>query len=461
MYNLTDTIAAVSSPTADHRAIIRITGPETLDAVGRVFTPAVADKKAVVRGSVTIEPDLKVDAVLYLFFEPHSYTGQTLAELHIDTNTSVVEAMMSSLLAAGLRMAGPGEFTARAYLNGKIDLSQAEAVNEIVTTSNKFQLAAAQKVLGGRLAQTTSHLRDSLMDVLSLMEAGLDFSGEDVEFLTHPQGLERLNAIKDSLEQILSGSISYEAVLDLPAVGIAGAPNAGKSSLLNKLLGTDRSIVSAEPKTTRDVLTAVTTFEHCRAVLFDCAGLLEHPQGVLDELAQQAAAEGLQNATVVVFCVDVSKDDWQEDIAVRKLVKAKALIPVATKIDLLGKEALRHGVDGLSKIFGADFLPTSAVTGDGIENLRKAIDHKIIEAMSGAAKTPASQSAVAITARHRQAVTEAIDNVIEAINQWNIGTDEIAAMMLRAAYHSLGNIEAEHVDEKILDRIFSRFCIGK
>ncbi len=460
MYDLNDTIAAVSSPTADHRAIIRITGPETLDVVEKVFSPSIG-KTVVVRGSVAISPDLKVDAVLYLFFEPHSYTGQTLAELHIDTNASVVEALMSNLLAAGLRMAGPGEFTARAYLNGKIDLSQAEAVNEIVTSSNKFQLAAAQKVLGGRLAQTTSHLRDALMDVLSLMEAGLDFSGEDVEFLTHPQGLERLNAIKDSLEQILSGSISYEAVLDLPAVGIAGAPNAGKSSLLNKLTGTDRSIVSAEPKTTRDVLTAVMTFEHCRAVLFDCAGLLERPQGVLDELAQQAAVEGLRNAAVVVFCVDVSKDNWQEDIAVGKLVKSKALIYAATKIDLLGKEALRHRMEGFSKIFDADFLPTSAVTGDGIEKLKKAIDHKIIEAMSGAAKTPAFQSAVAITARHRQAVTEALDNVTEAINQWNGDNDEIAAMMLRAAYHSLGNIEAEHVDEKILDRIFSRFCIGK
>jgi tRNA modification GTPase len=461
MYDLNDTIAAVSSPTADHRAIIRITGPETLDAVRRIFTPAVADKKAVVRGTVTIAPDLKFDAVLYLFFEPHSYTGQTLAELHIDANASVVEELMSNLLAAGLRMAGPGEFTARAYLNGKMDLSQAEAVNEIVTSSNKFQLAAAQKVLGGRLTQTSSRIRDSIMEVLSLMEAGLDFSGEDVEFLTHPQGLERLNAIKYSLERLLSGSISYEAVLDLPAVGIAGAPNAGKSSLLNKLTGTDRSIVSAEPKTTRDVLTSVTEFEHCRAVLFDCAGLLERPQNILDELAQQAAAEGLRNATVVVFCIDISKENWQEDISVRKLVKSKALLHAATKIDLLGEEALRHRIDGLSKIFDADFLPTSAVTGDGIENLRKVIDHKIIEVMSGAAKTPAFQSAVAITARHRQAVTEALDNVIEAKTEWNDDNDEIAAMMLRAAYQSLGSIEAEHVDEKILDRIFSRFCIGK
>ncbi|MHC4338430.1 MAG: GTPase, partial [Planctomycetota bacterium] len=242
-----------------------------------------------------------MDAMLYLFVAPHSYTGETLAEIHVHTNPSVTEALMGNLLGKGLRMAGPGEFTARAYLNGRIDLAQAEAVNEIIVSSNRYQLDAAEKLLSGRLAETTLQIRSEVLDCLGLLEAGLDFSQEDIEFITGKEVVERLVKIRQQLEQLLAGSISYEAVIDLPAVGIAGAPNAGKSSLLNKLLGKERSIVTDVSKTTRDVLTGLLTLRHCRCVLFDCAGLMESPSNILDELAQQAAIEALQNSSVVIF----------------------------------------------------------------------------------------------------------------------------------------------------------------
>ncbi|MHC4556856.1 MAG: GTPase, partial [Planctomycetota bacterium] len=271
--------------------------------------------RGLITGTVAIEAGLKVDAQLYLFLAPHSYTGDDVAEIHIHTNSAVTEALIASLIEKGLRSAGPGEFTARAYLNGKMDLSQAEAVNEIIVSSNEYQLAAAEKLLAGRLAKTTAQVRRSLMDSLSLIEAGLDFSGEDIELETTEQAVERLAGIKNQLEQLLSGSITYESVIDLPAVGIAGAPNAGKSSLLNKLLGTERSIVSHEHKTTRDVLTGVCTFSHFTCVLFDCAGLLQKPEDILDELAQQAAVEALRNSDVVIFCTDVSKTEWLQDAA--------------------------------------------------------------------------------------------------------------------------------------------------
>jgi len=161
---------------------------------------------------VAIDSELKVDAKLYLFLSPHSYTGDDLAEIHIHTNPSVTEALMGNLLSSGgqIRMAGPGEFTARAYLNGKMDLTQAEAVNEVVVSSNTFQLAASEKLLAGRLGQTTSRIRSELMDCLSLIEAGLDFSGEDIEFITRSETTERLTQIKNELERLLSGSVSYE-----------------------------------------------------------------------------------------------------------------------------------------------------------------------------------------------------------------------------------------------------------
>lgn len=465
VYELNDTIVVVSSPTSEQEVIIRITGPKTIDKVAQIFSPRITKaQRGLIRGSVAVDDELRIDAKLYLFLAPHSYTGDDVAEVHIYTNPSVTGALMSRFLGAGLRMAGPGEFTARAYLNGKIDLSQAEAVNEIIVSSNKFQLAAAEKVLGGRLAEATAEVRERLMDCLSLIEAGLDFGGEDIEFITCDGAVERLVEIRERLEQLLSGNISYESVIDLPAVGIAGAPNAGKSSLLNKLLGKARSIVSAQRKTTRDVLTGLLTLRHCNCVLFDCAGLMHQTHNILDELAQQAAVESLQNSSVVVFCVDASKKDWSEDITIRKLIEPKTLIPVATKCDLLSEEMLANRLAELNKLFNVEFLPTSAETGIGLEQLRKTIDKKLIELALGRGsegQVAEQASGVALTARHRQAVTEAIENIEESINELKAGNDEVTAMMLRAAYEGLSSIAQQHVDDEILERIFSRFCIGK
>jgi len=207
-------------------------------------------------------------------------------------------------------------------------------------------------------------------------------------------------------------------------------------------------------------------------VLFDCAGLMHQTHNILDELAQQAAVESLQNSSVVVFCVDASKKDWSEDITIRKLIEPKTLIPVATKCDLLSEEMLANRIAGLNKLFNrapalrepVEFLPTSAETGIGLEQLRKTIDKKLIELALGRGfegQVAEQASGVALTARHRQAVTEAIENIEESISELKAGNDEVTAMMLRAAYEGLSSIAQQHVDEQILERIFSRFCIGK
>jgi tRNA modification GTPase len=479
MYDIGDTIVAVSSPPLGAKTIIRISGPDTTEKANLFFTPSVhikpetRDERRKIRdegrgtrlmsGKIAVDEELQVDALLYLFPAPYSYTGETVAEIHLYTNSSVTGALLESLLNKGLRMAGPGEFTARAYLNGKIDLAQAEAVNEIIVSSNRFQLAAAEKLLSGRLAETTEKIRSELMDCLSLVETGLDFSGEDIELETSEEAVRKLSVVKEELERLASDSIGCESTLDLPAVGIAGAPGAGKSSLLNKLAGCERSIVSAQRKTTRDVLTSVLTLRHCRCVLFDCAGLVPTAENILDELAQGAAVEALRNSSVVVFCVDVSKADWIEDISIRELIEPKVLIPVATKCDLLSRKMLATCTAELNKLFNVEFLPTSMETGVGLERLRDTIDEKLIEiSLGGTSHEPrVTGHGLALTARHKQAVTEAIENVGEAVNELKAGNDEVAAMLLRAAYQSISDIEQQHIDEEILDRIFSRFCIGK
>lgn len=509
MYDPSDTIVAVSSPTSDKRVIVRITGPDTIEACKRIFnSPITKNKSGLVFGRVAVDTELKVDTKLYLFLAPHSYTGDDIAEIHINTNSAVTKTVMDNLLGKGLRIAGPGEFTARAYLNGKIDLAQAEAVNEIIVSSNAFQLAAAEKLLSGRLSETTTKVRSAMMDCLGLIEAGLDFSGEDIELETEAEVIEKLVGVKEQLEQLLTGSIRYESLIDLPAVGIAGAPNAGKSSLLNKLLGKERSIVSHKRKTTRDVLTALCTLAHCRCVLFDCAGLVREPDNILDELAQQAAIEALRNSAVILFCVDISKADWSEDISICELIYSSCvergaycvkentqyemrntkLIPVATKCDLLSEQVLSNCLAELNELFGIELLVTSTETGIGLEILRETIDKKNLDARySSILRSRATTkdkmldagssliekrgtsiehqvSSVALTARHKQAVTEAIENVSKSISELKANNDEVAAMMLRAAYQAISSIESAiggHVDEQILKQIFSRFCIGK
>ena len=459
MYDLKDTIVAVSSPTSDEGVIFRITGPATFEKVSAVFKPEfAANKQAIINGYVVIDGGLVIDANLYLFPSGRSYTGEPLAEIHMRTNRSVVEVLMGRFFQMGLRMAGPGEFTARSFLNGRIDLAQAEAINEIIVTSNEFQLDAAERLLAGRLTEMVSKIRAEIIDCLGLIEAGLDFSSEEIEFISCAEAERRLCGIKDELQQMLCGSISYESVLELPSVGITGAPNAGKSSLLNRLLGRQRSIVSSQPKTTRDVLTGLLELKHNRCVLFDCAGLLTEPCSIIEELAQQVAIEGLRKSSVVVFCVDVSKKDWAEDILIRHLIESGNLLPVATKSDLLSGQPLSECLASLERLFYVEFLAVSSKNGEGIEPLCRAIDKKLLEWFS----IPAgSESVAALTARHKQAVTEALENVSESVNELKTQNDEVAAMMLRAAYEALSAIEHQHIDDKILENIFGRFCIGK
>jgi len=467
VYNSNDTIAAISSPNNDHRVIVRLSGSEVIDILHRMFTPFVFDKAGITTCRIS---DINLDAIVYLFRQPRSYTGDDLAEIHLWANQAITEALMKRLLKLGARPASAGEFTARAYLNNKIDLAQAEAVNEVITASNTFQLAAAENLLAGRLGRLSKLIRESILDLLSRLEADLDFSAEDISTANKADIIVKLNEARSRLNDLLAGSIRSESTLDLPAVGIVGAPNAGKSTLLNKLLGRHRSIVSHQRKTTRDVLTGEFELPGCRCVLFDCAGLLApsnvegttHAETVIDELAQQTAIEAIRNAMVVVFCVDITKPEWAEDTAISRLINPSNLTAIVTKADLLSEKTITERLSKLKSLFGCDFLPVSAHSGTGIDNLKIQIAEQIIAATSGQGKSAsADKYGIALTTRHRQALNNATHDIVQAEKEIKAGSEELAAMMLRTAYNQLSNIEQHNIDEQILDRIFSRFCIGK
>jgi len=499
MYKLNDTITAISSPSNDHRVIVRLSGPQTLDILNRICSSPVSDKAGITTCRIS---NINLDAIIYLFRQPHSYTGDDLAEIHLWANQAITETLMEKLLSLGARAASAGEFTARAYLNNKIDLAQAEAVNEVITASNTFQLAAAENLLAGRLGHLSKSIRESILDLLSRLEADLDFSSDDIAPANKADIIAKLDETRSRLKDLLAGSIRSESTLDLPAVGIAGAPNAGKSTLLNKLLGRHRSIVSHQRKTTRDILTGEFELPGCRCILFDCAGLLapsnvegivksdtERSDGpasanILDELAQQAAIEAIRNAMAIIFCVDITRSDWAEDLAVWRLsfraersgVEESVLnrplhspqrgigrgdiftthqfIAIATKTDLLPEKDLAERLSKLKSLFGCDFIPVSAHNNAGLDELKTEIAERIIASTS-------SHNTVALTTRHRQSLHNAIHDIVQAEKEIKAGSEELAAMMLRTAYNQLSNIEQHNIDEQVLDRIFSRFCIGK
>lgn len=459
MYDLNDTIVAVSSATANKRAIIRLSGSATIEKVNLFFRPKIpSNQSGIFSGKIRINNDFDIDAAAYIFAHGRSYTGESSAEIQLWSNRCVTESIVNSFLQNGLRMAGPGEFTARAYMNGKLDLAQAEAVNKVITSSNRLQISAAQKLLAGRLTDTLTKINAELIECLSKLEASMDFSEQDIEFISDRQASDILESINARLNKLISGGISYEVISDLPSVGIAGAVNAGKSSLLNALLERDRSIVSSEQKTTRDILTGILELEHNRCVLFDCAGLVSQIDGQIDDFAQSAAIEALNSAEVVIGCVDITKKDLTEDAAIRKLIKADRIIAAATKSDLIPAEQHREHLAELKKEFNTDFIAVSSQNNLGISLLKETIDRHLLACLGDG---QSQNEALLVTSRHKQAASEAIANINQALLGIKQGNHEISAMMIRSAHQVLSTMETEHIDEKILDNIFSHFCVGK
>jgi tRNA modification GTPase len=311
-------------------------------------------------------------------------------------------------------------------------------------------------LLSGRLSRKIQQLQAELLDLMSLLEAGMDFADDDIEFITRDQAQARAQSLVAHMQKLLDQSQRNETLAHLPSVGIAGVPNAGKSSLFNALLGQDRSLVSSQHKTTRDVLAHRFSLAQGDCVLFDCAGLLQTPDHVLDRLAQQAAIESLKHCQRVLFCVDATKSDWTDDLAVFGLIPDCPVTVLLTKIDALTPETLSTQIALLKEKFGHPMQPVSSHTRQHLDDVAQAMNDALFERETA---HPAPDITL-LTARHRQVLAQAIESLQEAVELLSEGSDEVACMTLRATHQSLGQVE-QHIDEQVLDSIFSRFCIGK
>jgi tRNA modification GTPase len=434
-----DTIFALcSAPPAAGRCVVRVSGPGALDVAGSGLGAGVREVGFEVGGIV-------VPVVVYGFLGPASYTGEDVVELHVPGSPWVVAEILRELgRRHGFRAAEAGEFTARAFLAGKLDLTAAEGVAATIAAADARQLVAARQLLAGELAGEVRRMADTLAQLLALLEAGIDFTEEDISFLSRGQLESGVAGLRGGIAGLLARGRSFGRLSPHPTVVLAGAPNAGKSSLANALLGRERAVASPVAGTTRDVLWSELSLRRGQARLADVAGL---EAGAGDELSvgmQERARTAMGQADVLVEVVDGSRG------VARIEVQRPPDIVVWTKADLWGNPAA--AVDGESGDVTTPVVSVSAVNGVGLSRLLELLDDACFGHESG--------HGLALTNRHRGELATA-DAALAASVAEPVAGEELAAAELRLALDALGRITGEVSPDDVLGRVFSTFCIGK
>lgn len=435
-----DTIAALSSASGSSRtAIIRVSGPEAIDLVGS-FCPGVEMGAAPGFHAVPALLDLpgagRVQCEIYIFRTPASYTTEDVAEIHLPGSPLLVEKVLLALAGKGARPAAPGEFTRRAFLGGRIDLAQAEAVSSVINARSTAQLAAAARMLKGSFSKKLAPACEQLKHLLSLVEASIDFGDQDIELVSEGEIHSQLRQVSKLLNSL--GTPQREARRDLLRVLICGAANVGKSSLFNRLLANERALTSSTPGTTRDVVSATLDLQGTQVLLLDSAGRKE-VHGEVEALARSALDDSLKCVDIALLVIESYKTPTQVELDFfESLMCAKLLI--ANKCDL-----------GLSDNL-PECIKVSCLTGVGIAPLKKALVRAAMR------KVGWHGAALALSVRQRDALKRARAALERA--QASRG-DELLAEDLRFGLNALGEITGETLTEEILERIFEQFCIGK
>jgi tRNA modification GTPase len=455
-YHLDDTIAAIASaPGGAARGILRLTGPQTVTLLARCFTSAEPVPWTSWRQARAVDgwlqlpsPLQRVECLLYVWPDQRSYTRQPSAELHVIGSPPVLQAALRAVCTAGARLAEPGEFTLRAFLAGRLDLTQAEAVLGVIDARNHGELVAALSQLAGGLAVPLQNVRESLLDLLAHLEAGLDFVEEDLEFITRDDLQARLSQAAREVARIRAQLRSRAERDVLPRVVLAGKPNAGKSSLLNALSDEPAAIVSAQPGTTRDYVVCHVNADGLNIALVDTAGCTAagHTTSNVDRAAQQALEEQLAQADLVLLCIDATDPVPETRIDKLSADSRASQIVVWTKCDLLPLPAM--DLPG---------IVTSSRTGAGLPDLRRAVREQL--------ETVAhehSRAVVGTAVRCHESLQQAAAALRRArrLVRQDQG-EELVAAEVRAALDGLGQVVGAVYTDDVLDRVFSRFCIGK
>jgi tRNA modification GTPase len=458
-----DTIAAIATPPGEGGvAIIRVSGKNALEIISKVFkrgsASSVFDMKShrLYRGHI-IDPESErvLDSVLCVLMKsPHSYTGEDVVEIHSHGGYLVPKKILELLFKHGARAARPGEFTLRAFLNGKMDLAQAEAVVDVVNAQTEESLKQAELQLEGVLSQKIDGFKEIVLDVLAEVEAQVDFPEEDIDPIVKEAMEKRITELIERMDELLATYEEGRIIKYGVYTAILGKPNVGKSSLMNQLLMKERAIVSPYPGTTRDFIEEMLDVRGIPLRLVDTAGLRATADEV-EKVGVELAKKKAEEAELLIAVVDGSMKLDEDDFEVLNKIRRGKSILVINKSDLPQK---------VSEEYFTEFLPrnrivrTSAKVGLGIEELKD----KIYELLLGKEDRKEGAEVIITELRHKVAIEKSKDSLVSFLKAMKRGeSPEFLAVDLRFALDSLGEITGETTTEEVLGRIFSKFCIGK
>lgn len=455
------TIAAIATaPGEAGIGIVRISGDESIEILKKVFKPKRdvniegIRSKTVTYGHAVDEKGMLLDEVLVIIMrKPYSYTTEDVVEIHCHGGIVPVKRIMEQVLKSGAYLAEPGEFTKRAFLNGRIDLAQAEAVIDVITSKTENGLNAALNQLEGDLSKEIRKIMDTLLAMLAHIEASIDFPEHDIEEVTNDRILNMLLAVKDSIT-VLKDTFSEGKILrDGLSTAIVGRPNVGKSSLLNVLLKENRAIVTEIPGTTRDIIEEYLNIGGVLIRLIDTAGIRE-TEDIVEKIGVQRTKEAIDKAELIILVVDSSKELQQEDNTIIKLIENKKVIAALNKTDL----GIKVDEDYLKNVFGADnAIEMSVKNRTGIEKLEERIKELVFHG-----KLSISNNMMVTNIRHKDLLDKALESISRALDSMEecIPVDLIS-VDIREAWSKMGAITGDTVEEDIIKEIFSKFCIGK
>ena len=441
---LSDPIAAIATPPGRAAlAVIRLSGAGALDVAARVITGFRAEPaRQAILATFHTESGEIIDRGLYTVFPgPHSYTGEDLVELSCHGGLLVPSRLLAALHTAGARPAAPGEFTRRAVLNGKLDLVQAEAVGDLIDATAPAQAQAALNQLEGALSRRLAALRESLVEIQALLSYDIDFPEEDDGPVPPAHIADRIDSTRAQMRQLVDTAPSAERLREGALIVFAGRPNAGKSSLFNALLGSERALVTEIPGTTRDAIEAHTDFLGWPVRLVDTAGLWNAPERI-DRMGVEVSQRYVAAADLVLLCVEAGRQLGEDECAIAG-ARNNALL-VRTKADL---------VPG-----SGQGLPVSALTGDGLSEVRRAAAERVFaDRISLVDLEPGLTRE-----RHRTALIRALAALAGATPHLGCGGDAVlAAHHVREASEALDELLGVIDIEDVLDRVFGNFCVGK
>ncbi len=456
-----DTIAAIATaPGEAGIGIVRLSGNKSIDILNKVFkakkninTIDIPSRMATYGHIIDSEGDVVDEVLAIIMREPHSYTTEDVVEIHCHGGIISVRKIMELVLKNGALMAEPGEFTKRAFLNGRIDLAQAEAVIDVITSKTEKGLNAALNQLEGDLSKEIHRIMEELVSILAHIEASIDFPEHDIEEVTQENILNTSENVLISVKKLIYSFEEGKIIKDGLSTAIVGRPNVGKSSLLNILLKENRAIVTDIPGTTRDIIEEYLNIGGILVKLVDTAGIRE-TEDVIEKIGVERTKAAIDEAELVIFTIDASSPLQEEDQEIMNLIKNKKIIVAANKID----KGLAVNLDYFSNKFEEGNMVEMSVKDQiGIDKLEMIIKNFVYQGQASISKNK-----IVTNIRHKDLLDKALESIEKAISSLKAGIPvDLLSVDIKEAWERLGQITGDVVEEDIIREIFSKFCVGK